>query len=364
MKRTFFAVLTLAGCLSLVSVHNSTQAHQRFPNLHRRNPGHPFVRLPNRPKITADPATLQLVRKMLRPTENFSGEQVTEVTEHGGRQSRQRIWGDTRGRLRRDYLSPGDLNGDVMITAAEQYRYFHHRADKLDIALWPDQHEQEKILPTLIQQRRVLVERVGQETIAGRTADIVAIELDGNASGRQIKFWIDTETGIRLKQEMSNQGGLISRSYLTSVVVGAAAGVDNKTFELPFPNAKINQLFPPTSHYSSIEEARSVLPFSPALPMALPQGYTLTGVWVFPSRNRKQPEAGTVLLRYGNGVEIFSLYEKYRKNPLPVTAKTPKVNRRNVVRWGITGQNNGTLELTYVGYLSPTLAQQLVDGLH
>lgn len=354
-------ILLTGGLLFTGSLFSTPAEGQRnFPRV--RSPRRIMQRPQNRVKLSpVDPAILLLLRRMVRPTVDFSGEQITEVTESNGRQSRQKIWGDTKGRLRRDFLTPSDLSGDTMLTASDQYRYFHRKTNTLDVALWPSQNDSEKMLPDLVRQRRVSVIRVGQEVIAGRNADILAVSMD-NGGGRQIKFWIDSETGIRLKQEISNGGGLVSRSYLTTVSLGSAAGVDNKTFEPNFPNVKINSLFPVVSRYNSVEEARSVLPFAPLLPASVPAGFSLTGVWVFPSKNVKTPEAGSVLLRYSSGIETFSLFERLKRNAPPANAKPPKAGKRSIFRW-VAGEPGHFLEMTYVGHLSPAQAQSLIESV-
>ncbi len=358
MMKRFTFTLAACVCFSGALLSAEAQGHHHFPSPPSmlRPTFHPGAH----PKVEGDRAALGLIRQMLHPLVNYSGEQVTEVTDRGGRQSRQKIWGDTRGRLRRDFLSPNDLNGDIMVTAPDQYRYFHHRTNTLDVALWPGTNDPEKQLPDLIRQRRVLVSRIGQEIVAGRTAEIVAVSLD-NGNGRQIKFWIDGETGVRLKQEISSGAGLVSRSYLTSIALGEAAGVDSKIFDPSFGNAKLNALFPPTSRFSTVEEARGLLSFAPVLPASLPWGFGVTGVWVFPSRNPKLPENSSILLRYSNGIETFSLFEKPRRG-MNAPAKTPKIGRRSVLRWGVT-VSGGQIELTYVGHLTPDQAQQMIESL-
>jgi hypothetical protein len=308
-----------------------------------------------------DPAALLLLRKMLRPTADYAGEQMTEVMTLGGLTSRQTIKGDTHGRIRRDFLAPEKIAGDVMLIAPGQFHYYHRRDNVHDIALWPmGRNEREKRMFELVRQGRASVAQVGTEMIAGRNAAIIAVSRDATpgAMGPQVKFWIDTETGIQLKIELSNARGLLSRTYVTSLVVGPEASVHPKDFEVNFPTARQNPLFPKTQ-FHTLEEARDRLPFTPLEPATLPPGYHLSGVWVFGGPNARQNRHGSVLLRYTDDVSNFSLFQRQMPDA-PAAASPPnqKINRRSIQRWRL-----GDREITYIGHLTPEQVQAVYDSL-
>ena len=314
----------------------------------------------NRPKV--DPAVLQLLQKMTRPTTEYSGEQVTETTANGGHTSQQRISGDTNGRVRLDYEAPANLAGDVMVRGPGQYRYLSQREKTIRVALWPTEYnEADKRAINAIRAGRLAVAQVGQEMIAGRNAAI--IEMD--AANFSKKFWIDTETGIQLKIEEAGLRGLISRTYITSIQIGAAAGVTPKTFNITNPNNfKVESLFPDSARYDNLDAAAPYLPFSPLCPSPPPAGFRLSGVWVF-NVNPKKAGSGSVLLRYSDGVGNFSLFERLNSNA-PAPQKNPNARNRyrgGIVIWNEALPNGGGMNVTYIGHLTPEQIGLLRDSL-
>ncbi|MDE2125123.1 MAG: hypothetical protein KGJ62_00860 [Armatimonadetes bacterium] len=309
-----------------------------------RHPGGPI----------ANRRVLQLLAHMVHPTAEYSG---TQVTQRGGVVSRQQIEGDTRGRVVRTFLAPPDMAGDVMIVGPKQYRYYHRRTNTLDVALWPTQWNANVQRFLLLVQRGVVQAAVvGQETIAGRNAAIVAL----TAGAHQMKYWIDMPTGIELQNEVSGPSGLISRSYLESVTVGPTAQVQPSAFNLRIPNARVNTLYP-GDQFQTLAEAAPHSPFAVLQPTRLPPGYSPHGVWVFGGRN-PNPRATSLLLRYSNGVSSFSLYQHIA--PATVRAQVPAAFtfRRSVERW-VVSDGQRTVVVIYMGDLSPANVRAVYESL-
>ncbi|GEM_PF-1135928 len=134
-------------------------------------------------------------------------------------------------------------------------------------------------------------EVVGEDRVAGRTADIVAIT--GPATTR--RFWIDRGTGLRLKTEEYNKDGrLLSSSYYASLDLKPRFSDDD---------------FRPPADARLIREARRRFPNLPAAekagvrvrtPRWVPEGYTLRVVEVL-------RDGETTALRYSNSIDAFSL---------------------------------------------------------
>jgi hypothetical protein len=301
---------------------------------------------------------------MLSQQVAYAGEQMTE---RGGRLSRQEVRG-LKGRLRMDFIEPSDLAGDVMLITHSQYRYYHKNTNILDIALWPthlNMGGQEKRIADAIRQKRIAVQKVGEEIVAGRNAAIVQLRGGGRFGGArrfQSKFWIDKETGVKLGMEMSGPRGLVSRSTFTNISIGPAAKVSPKDFSPPFlQGAQTNPLFPPhAKQLRTVAEARPLLPFPPVEPAALPPGFRLASVWVFPGPPQSQPEDSSVLLRYSEGVTSFVLYER------PARSHSRRFRNRgegrSLQRWQ-TAAPSGTLDITYIGHLAPEQARVVRDSL-
>ncbi|MCX6380960.1 MAG: hypothetical protein NT023_16035 [Armatimonadetes bacterium] len=329
-----------------------------------------FDNPPFRPRRSASDPTqvIPLVRRMMRPDANYSGEQMTELTERGGHISRQMVYGDIFGHIRRDFLEPDALKGDVMITGLDRYYYFHQRSNVVDIALWPtDKESHFKRIVQMVVQNQATAERVGEEVIAGRTAVIVSIQNRPNpAIVRNIKFWIDRETGILLKNEISNQRGLVSRSYFTSIAVGAAVNVLPRMFEPTIPQgATVHPLLPPKPQYSTLEEAKEHLPFQPLVPSQLPPGYQVTGVWVVEAVRMPPSGMGAVIIRYGEGMGQFTLFQKVVRQ-LPPNQRPPRPFRGqlSILHWFASTADGRPLALTYIGALPAEQLEALRSSTH
>ena len=366
VKSSSSRILRLGFCAFLTTLSLAVIAQPPFrrPNLKRPLQGRPFANKPGKRNI--DFEAVRLLKAMARTRVPYAGEQVTE---RGGRIARQQIWGDVHGRVRRDFLSPENMAGDVMLTAPENYRYFHKRENVQDVAFWQAGAGDELVeqVGKLLHKGFVSAARVGEETIAGRSATIVSVSADRlvGGSGMQIKFWIDKETGILLKREMSNSMGMISRSYMTSIQVGADA-VPKAIFTPEFIGSALPRpLFPKESQFATVEEARSRLPFTPVQPVELPSGFRLTGVWVLHPGEEVRRGKISVLLRYSDGVTTFSLDQRVippgAHSPLPLK---PKQNlRRPIQFWQANSSANDPLAVIYIGHLTPPQVQALRDSL-
>lgn len=356
----------LVVCLCLSSLSFS-QGESRFrtrltvTTTGRRSPTQrPVGRTLAKPLARApqDARAIALLKRMVRPEADYVGEQVTQS---GGRQSQQSIKGDTKGRTLRVFHSPAAWDGDLMFTGPSQYRYYHHRTNTVDVAFWPTQwNEHEKRLVNAIRSGRVSAALVGQETIAGRNAAIVAL----SAGARQMKFWIDVQTGIPLKNEIITANGPFSTSYMTAITIGPAANVRPMDFERAFPAARINPLFPSERPvYRTLQEAEGRLPFKPLEPGALPSGFQLTGIWVFGAAGNRMAGQPSVLMRYSDGVTTFSLYQRIappNANPAPIG---PRMYQRPIQRWPVKAPD-GLRQVLFIGHLTPEQAQALHDSLH
>lgn len=312
-----------------------------------------------------DPAqVIPLIRRILRPDANYSGEQVTEVTERGGHVSRQMVYGDIFGKIRRDFLEPEALKGDVMITGLDRYYYLHQKNAEVDVALWPTPKENQlKRMVHMVVQNQATAERVGEEMIAGRSAVIVSVQSRPSPAGaRNVKLWIDKETGILLKNEISNQKGLVSRSYFVNIVIGLTANVLPRMFEPVIPQgASVNPLLPPKPQYANLEEAKDKLPFQPLTPSQLPPGYQITGVWIIePGKMAPAGTTGAVIIRYGEGMGHFTLFQKLvRQLPRNPAPPRPFRGQLSILQWFDSTADGRPLSLTYIGALPPERLEAL-----
>ncbi len=309
-----------------------------------------------------DKAAIELLRKMIRPTIEYSGEMVTQVAAQNNAPLQQSIKGDKLGRTLVTFLN-GRLAGDILLVTPGEVRNYHRNTGVMDVAFWPtewDNHE--KRMFAAIRSGFYSARVTGEEQVAGRTAEIVdlaPVEGAGETGRPHFKFWIDAENGIQLKNEKSDaMGRVLSHRYLTSITVGPSTVLPQDFNLSRLKQAQVRPLFPPNSQYKSLEQAQGHLPFAPIIPTALPTGFHLAGVWVFPGGNN-QPQF--VLLRFTDEVTSFGLYERV----LPAKSKPPTSPNfnRHIDRWREVTPN-GDIEATYTGMLTPEQVRTLYYSLH
>ncbi|MCW3097107.1 MAG: hypothetical protein JWL77_2725 [Chthonomonadaceae bacterium] len=309
-----------------------------------------------------DPVALELLRKMIRPTTDYVGEMVTQVAAQSNFPLQQTIKGDKQGRTLTTFLN-GKLAGDILLVTPGEVRNYHRSTGIMEFALWPNEwDDHEKRMFAAIRSGFYTAHVVGAEQVAGRQASIVEllpVAGIGEPGRPQFKFWIDTETGVQLKNEKSDaMGRVLSHRYLTSITIGPNLLTPEDFNLAKLRPVQTRPLFPPNSQFHSLEQAQGHLPFSPLVPTTLPNGFHLGGVWIFPGGNNQMQ---FVLLRFTDDVTSFSLYERI----VPNTAKPgpiPAFNR-HIERWRVTTPA-GEIEATYTGMLTPSQVQDLYYSLH
>ena len=158
---------------------------------------------------------------------------------------------------------------------------------------------------------------------------------------------------------------LISSTYLRSITVGAI--LDPQRFSpntLPQSADRI-PLFPEGQPmFTSVEQARAVVPFTIKEPTQLPAGYILDGVWVF---GPKSPRP-SVLLRYSSGVNHFSLFENLARVNPNASAVLPRPGelrpRKTQFGWGWRALiPEGQMNILYTGHLPEAQQGALLSSI-
>jgi len=72
----------------------------------------------------------------------------------------------------------------------------------------------------LLSGPRVVAELLPEDTVAGRTAHVVAVR-DTQGKAPQRKVWVDKETYLQLRQDVTNRNGRTVSTYFTSINYGA-----------------------------------------------------------------------------------------------------------------------------------------------
>ena len=160
--------------------------------------------------------------------------------------------------------------------------------------------------------------REGQDTIAGRIADIVRVAPSGSEGGPARRFWIDRQTGLRLKQEVVGQDGrLQNSSYFLSVDLNPTFRPDD--FSAPTGNVVV--IADDRKTYKTLAEANQA-GIAPRVPAYLPNGFALRVVEVSKNwgdwdhkgeqddSNKREGKRGKrITQRYANGLTVLSLVQ-------------------------------------------------------
>ena len=320
-----------------------------------------------------DPTVWPLLLKMFRPQVSYEATEVSTIVANG-MSSEELIQGDKSGRTRREYLSPGQLKGNIILTTPNQFYHYKSQEDRLYLALWPvELVDKAARLREMARNGRVRIQLTGGTMVAGRTAKQITIWSAGGSSNGAVEgdearrvLDLDADTGILLQATRYDSAGhLISTTSLRNVNVGAT--LDPSRFDpKSLPNAKDRvPLFPEGQPmFQSVDQARSQVPFTIKEPTLLPAGYALDGVWVFGAKSKRP----SILLRYSSGVSHFSLFENLVPPNPTGAAQLLRPNelkpRRTLGGWSWrTLVPEGQLNLLYTGYLPDAQQKALWSAL-
>lgn len=141
----------------------------------------------------------------------------------------------------------------------------------------------------------------GQDTIAGRIADIVRIEPKGSDAGPSRRLWIDRQTGVRLKQEiLGGDNRLLNSSYFLSVDLAPIFRPDD--FSTPLGATIVLER---KRTFKSLAEAAKA-GVVPRIPSYLPSGFALRVVEATEDGDEKRRR---ITQRYANGLTVLSLIQ-------------------------------------------------------
>ena len=292
----------------------------------------------------ADPAASALLTLMLQAENSLplSGDQVTFVVRNGlDISSEQQVQRSGARALRLDYVRPARLAGEEVIDNGRFYCHFVPSKNTLELS--PSRIQTLRVrVPQVIRQvrnGRLLVQQVGQDTVAGHACVILQVMVRSAAAVPSQKFWVDPVNGAQLRNEQYDSSGqLRSASYYTQVVYNPVFGP--AAFRLPRGGRVVASGFaPPTL---TLDQVRAQAAFPVQVPSVLPPGFRYQGGSVSPRRNNQVVE-----LRYSNGANALSVFETPDK--LGLAAVPPQHPRSGV----LFSRQNG-LKIVIIANLSNT----------
>jgi len=303
-----------------------------------------------------------VARKMLKlyltsgRTTPYVAEQVTQTFGPDGQRSRQIVKHGGPRRHRIEYLEPPEIRGQVLLIAGNRaLHYFplpEPRIVEQDMLSMPEAEDQG--LLSDVRAGRVKATSMGSQLIAGRMSGIVEIHPAGNAPFKRL--WIDSQTGVRLKQESVGLGGsVLALSVLTRIDYHPNFH-GNEFTPSSFPASARTARITSTPPLASLAEAEKYAGFAIKTP-DLPRRFSQAGVWVSGTGRNRQ-----VVLRYTDGVSTLLFAQRLLPNQKPLAAKPPRPlprhSRRGVVVW-----TSDDRVYVLIGNVTPALLKRIVNSL-
>ena len=233
----------------------------------------------------------------------FQAREVTVGSE--GRTTEQWVKRDPKQGIRRESIKPEG----ILLIDNQRRQFLIHQREKRYQEGKSQLADMKKRFQEALQtgQRALLLELQGTDTIAGRPADVVFVHPGDGLVGPSRRFWVDRETGLRLRtEERAPDGRILSNTYYLSLELNPSFKPDD--FQPPPLPPGFKRILDNQKRYKSLEEAAKdgVVVRQPGW---LPMGYTLRTITV-----TREARPRTTLL-WGNGLTTISLVSV--PNPMP-----------------------------------------------
>lgn len=310
--------------------------------------------------LQTDIAALELLHHMLQAASSLalSGDQITTISRNGlDLSSEQMVQIDGGRAMRLDYLRPQRLAGEQIIDNGHFYCHLVPSQDTLELS--PSRiHAIRVHIPEILKQirsGRLIVQGLGQDTIAGHVCGIVSISVKSGSIVPWRKFWIDLSNGAQLRIEQYDAAGkLQSASYFKQVNYNAT--FDNAAFRLPHSGSKVVMRgFAAPS--LTLDQVRQQAGASWPTPTYLPNGFHFQAGSVSDMRGHRVVE-----LRYVNSVNILSIFQTPdQKGGVPSHIEPTKMEHP---RPGVLFGRQGGMKVVIVGNLGSGEMEKVLVSLH
>jgi outer membrane lipoprotein-sorting protein len=281
------------------------------------------------------------------------GEQYTTLFGNRSITSTQTIYRDGSGDYRCEYHSPQSLDGEIIVSRPDISWHYLPRSHELKVGKGRPHAGQLAVggMVAAFKSGRAIASLAGQDAVAGRVTDVVMITSSGSGPGGSAKLWIDQQTGILLRTDVSGADNQpISSTYFSSITPNAQFPVG--TFDQPQVPANTastatNQQ-PILNHIPTDAEAG----FHVLTPTYIPAGYSLVFGRVFQVMGRS-----AISIRYRGNLSTLSVFEAPMPNPRGGNG-VPKSTRAGTV---LLNQNG--MRTMAIGQLSQEDLTQVLRSL-
>ena len=322
----------------------------------------------------ADP--VRLIERMVKAgvDKSFLGREITLTAN--GKETEQWIQRQPQKGVRIQNLRPNP--GDVLLDDYKNQWVYSAQTKQ-----W---RQKESLLPKLHGRIQDVLERIrrgdlkaellGQDKVAGRSADMVRVGPPLGVSAPSRKFWVDKKTGLRLKmEEIAPDGRILAASYFVFVDTSPKFGPND--FSPPPAGAPVSGEADAHSRplkagivrrtYKTFDEAAQAGAI-PRRPGYLPTGFVLR---VVEAAGSEKPDKNTrITQRYANGLTVLSLTQTGRKLPIPPRLaeglgpnQTGFVTLRGTVRAYVWHDTTSGLFFALIGSLPDNQLKKIADSV-
>jgi outer membrane lipoprotein-sorting protein len=237
----------------------------------------------------------RLLFRMVRAdrTVSYAGREVVVAV---GRTLEMQVRFDPKRGMRRESVGP---TGDLVVDDTKRSWFVSPRSRSV--------FESESALASLLSRWRDLLrtpfaqlrtERQGEDTVAGRAADILLVAPAEGTPGPSRRFWIDKETGLRLRMEEKDPDGrIVVSAYFMNVNLDPV--LSDADFAPPPVPSGFKVVTNPRRSFPTFDEA-SKAGFTPPTAEWLPAGYR-------PKQVDVRDNGRWVSAHWGNGLTVVTL---------------------------------------------------------
>ncbi len=273
-------------------------------------------------RAQSPPPVQQILGQMLRAELKVPLEGVQVTKNKKGRELRQKVSKEPPRFLRMEVLSPAPRKGEVLVRNDEKQWHYRLRPEKTVVQqlIAPGENMNPRKLGLQVERLRknFTAEYVGTEKVASREAYVVIIK-PNNPNLPTRKIWVDTEKFVALKHEQRAPDGTLIQS-VEFETINFNPEFDKATFEFtPPPDAKVVHV--EWDVVPNMKALQNNAPFTPGVPNYRPKGFQLKNAAI---RKVKATEPPEIWLRFSNGLNDFSLFQKRLPNNAPSFPVRPR----------------------------------------
>ena len=311
-------------------------------------------------QLLSSPAPLPLVR-MIRAEHQYPYIAREVVQDKKGTRERLVKHHPTRGTRRESVQESGGITGGETLLDNYQNTYVISPRGTVNLqetSTYANLLKQQENFLQKLQKGHFTLEKQGNDTVAGRSVEVIRIGPKLGKKGPTWRLWLDKETGLRLRLEQQDpEGRIILSAYYVSLDLAPVFTPQDFTVPTGVAAGLAERLRP--TRFSSLEAATKA-GYTLVIPSDLREGYRLKEVLVAPNKER-------LTSIWTTGMMTLSLVQiRYEQMP-PALARqiserpgfiAEKAGRRRAYGW-----RKGDLAFLLLGDLPEENLRHIADSM-